>query len=233
MNNPDKQPRLLLFDIDGTLVGTRTGIGRKALEEAVHQVVGKRVQIPLRMCAGRTDPNIVDSALELILEPRTHDLCDRILKQYVINLESLYQAGPDAFLQAGVLPLLEVLAARSDIRLALLTGNILEGARIKLQAFNIWRFFPVGAYGGDNRNRSELHPIVIDRAQRHWSCVFDRRQTYVIGDTIHDIDAGKAHGLVTIALGTHKEFIPELKAANPDYFLKSMDPKEAFLRIIE
>jgi len=230
LNRPNK---LLLFDIDGTLLGTRTGIGRRALEEAVRRVTGRGVTIPLVMCAGRMDPQIIESALQLAETTPSDALCEKILGEYVSILQRIYEPGDDAFLHRGVRSQVVELAARADVLLAVLTGNVREGARIKLEAFDIWRYFPVGAFGDDSRRRNDLPPIAIQRARRFAGCEFDPQRVFVIGDTVHDVEAGRSNGLRTIALATHQEFLPELRAAGPDYLLDGLHQRDEFMKAIE
>lgn len=230
MTRPKK---LLLFDVDGTLVGTRTGIGRRALEEAVRRVIGKEVTIPLVMCAGRMDPQIVESALLLAETAPSDALYERILGEYVSILRRTYAPGDDAFLHRGVRSLVVELAERGDVLLAVLTGNVREGARIKLEAFDIWRYFPVGAFGDDSRRRNDLPPVAIQRARVFAGCDFDPRRVFVVGDTVHDVEAGVSNGLRTIALATHREFLPELRAAGPDFLLDGLYQRDEFMAAIE
>ncbi|MEW6368540.1 MAG: haloacid dehalogenase-like hydrolase [Acidobacteriota bacterium] len=225
--------KLLLFDIDGTLLGSRTGIGRHALEMAFRKVIGRTVEIPLARCAGRPDPYIVDKTFEaesLPVDPRTRA---DVLREYIKILERDYSIENGAFAYPGVERLLEELGRRADTVTGLLTGNVREGARIKLSVFDLWKYFAVGAFGSDSDDRAALPPIAIKRAQDSTGHRYAPRDVYVIGDTIHDVRAGQAHSLVTIAVGTHQEWVDEMIAARPDHFLSSLADFDGFIAAID
>ncbi len=229
----ERSLKLLLFDIDGTLLGSHTGIGRHALEMAFRKVIGRTVEIPLARCAGRPDPYIVDATFEaesLAGDRRTRA---EILREYIKILERDYSPENGAFAYPGVERLLEELSRRADTVMGLLTGNVREGARIKLEVFDLWKYFPVGAFGSDSDDRAALPPIAIRRAQDHTAHRYAPRDVYVIGDTIHDVRAGQAHGLVTIALGTHEQWVEEMMAARPDHFLGSLADYNGFIAAID
>ncbi|MBI2837368.1 MAG: HAD family hydrolase [Acidobacteria bacterium] len=225
--------KLLLFDIDGTLVGSRSGIGRRVLEEAIRCVTGRTVEIPLVLCAGRTDPYIVDETLASAGITAGDGIRDAVLAEYVRTLQPLYRYENGVFVHGGARRILDALRERSEILLGLLTGNLQEGARIKLEAVGLWEYFRLGAFGSDARERDELPPIAMFRAEKVAGHAFDPRSVYIIGDTVHDVRAGQAHGLVTIAVGNHPQFVPEIQAAGPDHFLTSLDDFGGFMRAVE
>lgn len=224
--------KLLLFDVDGTLVGSQTGVGRRALEVAIENVTGQKFEIPLTRCAGGTDPAIVDETFSVAGMAVGDGICDAVLGEYVRLLDGMYKPENGVFVYQGVRRLLETLAARPDLQMGLVTGNIRDGARVKLQAVDLWHFFPFGAFGSDSRDRTQLPPIAIDRARAHARVDFDPRRIYLIGDTVQDIRAGRANSLVTIALGTHAAFIPDLKAASPDYYFAGLEDLDGFLAAV-
>ena len=214
-------------------MGSRTGIGRRALESAFHRVIGRTVEIPLARCAGRPDPYIVDATFEAEALPVEQGAREDILREYLKLLERDYAPENGAFAYPGVKRLLDELSHRPDTVMGLLTGNVLDGARVKLGVFDLWKYFPVGAFGSDDGDRVALPPIAITRAQDYAGHRYAPRDVYVIGDTIHDIRAGQAHGLVTIALGTHEEWVDEMMAARPDHFLSSLADFDGFIAAID
>lgn len=224
--------KLLLFDIDGTLVGSRTGIGRRVLEEAIRTVTGCTVEIPLVVCAGHTDPYIVDETLASVGIASGDGVRDAVLAEYVKTLPPRYNFENGVFVHVGVRRILDDLRKRSETLLGLLTGNLREGARIKLEAVELWDYFRLGAFGSDARDRDELPPIAIARAEKLAGHAFAPRDVCIIGDTVHDIRAGQAYGLVTIAIGNHPQFVPEMLAAGPDHFLTSLGDFAAFMKAI-
>ncbi|MES1211361.1 MAG: HAD family hydrolase, partial [Acidobacteriota bacterium] len=113
----------------------------------------------------------------------------------------------------GVLELLESLAARPDVTLALLTGNWEAGARIKLSRFGLNRFFPFGAFGSDATDRDDLPPVALGRAERHTGRPFRPEEALIIGDSIHDVGCARAHGIPVLAVATGRTSAKELRKA--------------------
>ncbi len=186
-------PKLVLFDIDGTLVLTG-GAGLRAMNRAFDEIVGaptgltgaNRTEalngIPV---AGRTDWIIVKDSLARVGRELDDDLLRRLRERYVKHLgHEITQPGKGF---NGTLPgvpaLLETLQAREDVFLGLLTGNFRDGARIKLERFDLWRYFPCGAFGDDSPDRNALVPVALERAAACGMaplqpCRRDRRRRY-------------------------------------------------------
>ena len=169
----------MLFDIDGTLVLTG-GAGLRAMNRACEHLVGHQNALDGVTLAGRTDWIILDDALArngLALNP---DLLDDLRRKYVEHLREeigLPGKGVKAVMP-GIRPLLDALQGNGDVALGLLTGNFVEGARIKLEYFDLWKFFRCGAYGDDASDRNQLVPVAIERARRVRidRCRADRRR---------------------------------------------------------
>src|SRR6478672_7515384 len=170
---PTEAPRasLILFDIDGTLVLTG-GAGRRAMSLAFADVLGVRDAFDGLPMAGRTDSWILaDAAAAHGIQTDSPTLA-RFEEVYIRRLqEEIGKAGDS---RKGVMPgvreLLDALAPRNDVFLALLTGNFEEAARIKLEYFDLWRYFRCGAFGDAAPDRNGLLPI----SERCVSCVVDR-----------------------------------------------------------
>lgn len=157
--------KLVLFDIDGTLVLTG-GAGIRAMNRAGQAVLGVPRILDGIPVAGRTDWSIFRDALEKIGRQLDDELFARLRDEHVSNLEEeILQRGDGAkAIMPGVRDLIAALESRGDILLGLLTGNFKSAARIKLEHFDLWRHFACGAFGDDAPDRNELVPFALERA---------------------------------------------------------------------
>jgi phosphoglycolate phosphatase-like HAD superfamily hydrolase len=195
-----KKRRLLLWDIDGTLIST-SAAGHRAIEMATAQRFGGTGDLDGVEIAGRTDTGIAHQILAKYGEPITEENMRTFLDLY---LELLAQELPRSQGQVlpGVLELLRRAESRPDTVLGLLTGNLRRGARLKLEHYQLWHFFAFGAFADDHHDRNELGTFALTRAQEEIGEKFRPEQVDVIGDTGHDIACGKAFGARTIAVAT-------------------------------
>jgi phosphoglycolate phosphatase len=215
-------PRLVLFDIDGTLIRD-AGVARSSFAEALVTVYGFDGSVDRFDFSGRTDPQIAhmilaDAGLEhAVIERRLPELWEVYLQGLSAgaNRESI-------FALPGVEPLLDALATRDDCVLGLLTGNIEPGARIKLGPPDLNRHFTFGAFGSDSRHREELPPIAVERAQAATGRSFTPRDVVIIGDSIYDVRCGVPHDATTIAVASGKTSADRLIAENPTHFFPSL-----------
>ncbi|HEV3140070.1 MAG TPA: haloacid dehalogenase-like hydrolase, partial [Vicinamibacterales bacterium] len=192
--------RLLFFDIDGTLVLTG-GAGSRAMTSAFAELFAvpdafRNIDMP-----GRTDAWILSDALALhglaaVSTERTHfyDVC---LRHLAIELEKPHARK---LVMPGVRLLLDALSARDDAYLALLTGNFEAAARAKLEYFDLWKYFPCGAFGDDAPNRNGLLPKAIARVTACGGPTVPARDAIVIGDTPLDVACAAASGARSIAV---------------------------------
>jgi phosphoglycolate phosphatase-like HAD superfamily hydrolase len=215
--------KLLLFDLDGTLVSTG-GAGLRALDRAflsLQRVVRASDGINF---AGRTDPSIIRDIFRAKLnrEPRDAEMRD-IFTHYLSALKTELEVSDGYQVHTGVEPLLEALAIRAaDAFLALGTGNLEEGARLKLEPASLNKYFSVGGFGSDAEDRPEVLRHGVRRAAEKAGRPFEGRDVVVIGDTIHDVSAGKALGAVTVAVATGHASEGELRASGADVVLPSL-----------
>lgn len=180
---------LLLFDIDGTLI-TTGGAGYRAMKRAVEDECGVPAALDGIPVAGRTDSIILRDALAA-LDGRVLDLVlrDRIQARYAGYLEEeMKVTGGGPGLCPGVRPLLDALAADARFELALLTGNFSQTAAIKLGFYDLWHYFPWGAFGEDAVNRNDLLPVAYERYASRTGRPADPERTVIIGDTPHDVE---------------------------------------------
>jgi phosphoglycolate phosphatase-like HAD superfamily hydrolase len=224
--------RLVLFDIDGTLI-TDGGAARNAYRTALERVYGYDGDLTRYDFSGRTDPQITSMVL------RDFGLDDDAIAARMPQLWEVYVAGlaenatPDRVRELpGIRPLLDALSSRDDILLGLLTGNIERGARIKLTPPSLNRYFGFGAFGSDSADREELPPIAVERASRIEHHPFRGREVVIIGDSIYDIRCGIPHDATSIAIASGKTPPEKLRAENPHYFFDSAEPTTSIMQAI-
>lgn len=225
--------RLILFDIDGTLL-TTNGAGRRAFYDALEEVFGTRAAPEGFSFAGKTDPQI---ARELLAHLGLDDgeietRLPALWAAYIPNLERELEAAETTRLP-GVLPLLEELEASGRAVPGLLTGNIRQGARLKLQAAEIGPDrFVVGAFGSDHGHRPELPAVAVRRAEERTGRRFSGKSVVIIGDTPHDIACGAHLGVRTIAVATGSYPLEALAEHGPDHLLPSLEDLGSVRRAI-
>lgn len=214
--------RLLLFDIDGTLV--RGGPAKKAFELAMETTFGTAGPIDSHDFSGKTDPQIARELLRLAhFEDNEIDAgLGPLWSEYLMGLEARLLEMPMTLLP-GVRSLLDHLSGMSDVALGLLTGNIAEGARLKLDSVGLTDYFPIGGYGSDSEVREELTPFALRRAASFWGTAFSPRSVVVVGDTPRDVSCGKHGGTRTVAVATGRHDVESLTEAGADRVLESMD----------
>lgn len=223
--------KLVLFDIDGTLI-TDGGAARESFAIALDAAYGYRGDLRRYDFSGRTDPQIARMVLRDAglsdgeIDARMPELWRRYLAELATNT-----AGRVREL-AGVRPLLDALRPRDDVTLALLTGNIERGARLKLAGPQLNEYFPFGAFGSDSEKREELPPIAVERAERAMGYRFGGRDVVIIGDSIYDVRCGTPHSATTIAIASGKTPAEKLRAENPDYFFATAEDSRAILTAI-
>lgn len=210
--------KLLLFDIDGTLVDTG-GTGFPALQLALSDGFGIQDDLSHISLAGATDTNLCREILTFHqIEPTAANMA-HYLDGYLFHLQKLMPEKSGRVLP-GILELLEKLQERPELVVALLTGNLIRGAEIKLDHFGIWHFFEFGAFADDHHVRNELGHFAKARALEKHGTEFPPESIYVIGDTPKDIACGRAIGAQTVAVATGEYSLEELEKFTPDFLFK-------------
>ncbi len=224
--------KLVLFDIDGTLI-TDHGAARHAFAAALAETYAYDGDLSRYDFSGRTDPQIAFMILrdagwsDEDITSRLPELWSRYLRDLAANATpGRVQSLP------GIRALLELLQQEPRVTLALLTGNIEPGARIKLGGASLNDYFPFGAFGSDSANREELPPIAVERASRIDGHRFRGRDVVIIGDSIYDVRCGTPHDATTIAVASGKTPADKLIAENPHHFFESAEDLEAMMRAI-
>lgn len=222
--------RLIIFDLDGTLVRT-AGAGRRALEWAVRRCFGAVAPLEGRALAGRSDVAIfrevaLSSGVPAEELERRWDL---LVQTYLHLLDQELQRSPVAAL-AGVQPLLDWLRRRDGVVLALGTGNLEAGAQLKLRRAGLEGYFAVGGFGADGEARWRI----LQAACRRAVACFGRpmRPVIVVGDTPLDVQGAREAGYLAVAVATGPYSVEELQACGPQAVLPDLSDWPAAARLL-
>ncbi len=215
---------VFLFDIDGTLI-VSGGAGRAAIESALCEEF--RVEIHGRVpYSGRTDRAIARDLFRMHGLEDSADNWHRLQQGYLQRLPACL-AAYQGYLLPGIKSLLDHLALHAEVTVGLLTGNIREGARVKLGHFGIAHHFAFGGYGDRHLDRDEVAREALAAVHRHLNGNVDAERLWVIGDTPLDIRCARAIGARVAAVATGWHPLDELQAENPDLLLPHLkDPAE-------
>lgn len=224
--------RLILFDVDQTLIFT-DGAGRKAFEVALEILFGLKDGLKNVSISGKTDTSILYDALERksLRNHLTPELETEFWKLYLSKLMITIKSAERATILDGIPELLKSLRQSPDVFLGLLTGNIKEGAKIKLEHFDLWNYFPVGAFGDEHPDRNEIAKIALERSSRHFNRIFD--DIFVIGDSLNDIACAKAIHAKSVIAATGSHSIEELFVERPYSLFKTWKDTAAVLNALQ
>jgi len=228
--------KLLLWDIDGTLIWTG-GAGERALTTSMLDNFGVEANMEEIDYSGRTDPMIARILFDRYKVEKSEENINRFLNGYLEALkEELPKGDPEhTRILPGIQNILDEIASDDgNFVQGLLTGNLPQGAEIKLSFFELWHYFKFGAFSDSHHIRNELAPIAVERARALWGYDFDPQDIYVIGDSPHDVECGRFIGAKTIAVPTGRHDIYELEEMNPDWLFENFaNPKRFFEAINE
>jgi phosphoglycolate phosphatase-like HAD superfamily hydrolase len=224
-------PSLLLWDIDGTLVDMDRA-GERALLQLIRDSYEhdfhEKLPIDLR---GRTDTSIMRDLLTHLKLEVTPEAAEKFKNAYLALLPVTLPQG-HARLQPGIRRALDAIAEHPEIHQALLTGNLREGARLKLNHVGIWEYFEFGAFADDSANRNELGPFALRRAKEKLGIDFPPERVWIIGDTPHDIACGQAIGAKTIGVATGTFSVAELEACGATHVFADLSDTPALLDLV-
>ncbi len=230
----DSNHRLILFDIDGTLVLTG-GAGARAMTRAFEELFGIANAFQGVAMAGRTDTAILSEALtvhQIAADDRRllayRDGYFRHLAAEIRNPQSGSRHG----VMPGVRPLLDALAARDDVYLALLTGNYQPSARMKLEFFDLWRYFRCGAFGDEAPDRNGLFRTALVRIVALGGPILDATRSVIVGDTPHDIAVAIAAGARSVAVATGSYDLGALRAAGADVVFRDLSDTNSVIEAL-
>jgi len=242
--------RLVLFDIDCTLVDAH-GAGGRAILRAIKDVYGVEGELGDYSFHGRTDPGIISDLAILWgagepdaaagahageTQPQVvHDLAERLgappgsidrlvddcIARYLELLRDEIGTG-DVETLPGIRELVTALAADRRALVGLLTGNVEEGARLKLEPTGLLSLFKVGAYGSDSALRADLPAVAVARAEALTGRSYAGKDVVVIGDTPADVECGASLGVTAVAVATGRHSVDELATHAPDHLFADL-----------
>ncbi|HYV50378.1 MAG TPA: HAD family hydrolase [Dongiaceae bacterium] len=224
---------LILFDIDGTLI-RGAGMGRRGLERAFAEVFDLRVEDypEVRNVAfgGFTDPKILaDMARALGVEAHRFQAHRTEFEEaYYRHLRVTVAQTADKQLCHGIEELVPRLARNPALLLGLLTGNLERGARIKLDPFGLNSYFPFGGFGSDHEDRAALAVRALDIARGRSGHLIPPERVLVIGDTEHDIAAGRKNGFVAVGVTTGFGSHESMVTAGAHAVFETLAPEHGF-----
>jgi phosphoglycolate phosphatase-like HAD superfamily hydrolase len=231
----DTKRRLILWDIDGTLVWTGPAT-RGAFDRAVSSVLGEAIGDHGVSLGGKTDPQI---AMEIFAALAVEEAdARRYLPDVMAGIERELAAAVDALRDEGtVLPgvqqLVERLASRPDVIQTVLTGNTQVNGRLKLAAFGLDRYLnlDIGAYGSDSADRRDLVPVALEKLRRLRGVTIGPGDTWVIGDTALDLACARAGGTRCLLVATGRISLDELAMAGAEATMADLSDVEAVERL--
>jgi phosphoglycolate phosphatase len=220
--------KLLLFDIDGTLM-LSGGAGFRAIDRAFEQIFGIRRATRGIVPDGKTDPLIFREIVE------RHALADGRHEEALDELRALYEpvmaeemATSPARMMPGVDRLLDALGVEPDLTLGLLTGNFERTARIKLDRFGLNRHFHFGAFGSDHEDRTRLPATAVSRAEAHLGTAIGLGpHVRVIGDTPRDVECALVNGATAVGVATGRYNVEQLKEAGAHIVFEDFSDTES------
>ncbi len=226
--------RLILFDIDGTLLSTN-GAARRAFHRALLDVYGTAGPIDAHHFDGKTDPQIARELLSAagLPDPHIDASLEDLFQAYLDGMaEEVARPGYTPLVYPGVREILSALSARSDMLVGLLTGNIAEGASLKLRSAGLHDYFEFGAFGSDSEQRGELPAIAVQRALERSGVEFRGKDVVVIGDTPSDIRCGQSLGVFALGVCTGQHTREHLSAEGADLVLEDLSDTPRVLDIL-
>jgi len=226
------KPTLILWDIDQTLVNMDRA-GERALLQMIRETYQRdfQEQLPVDL-RGRTDTSIMRDLLAHIRVEATPAEAEKFRNQYLALLPVTLPKG-NARVLPGVRAALDAVAAHPELHQGLLTGNLREGARLKLAHVGIWSYFEFGAFADDSSDRNELGPVALRRAKEKTGIDFPPERVWIIGDTPHDIACAKAIGANSIGVATGT-FLPEdLTACGATRVFRDLSDTPALLNLFK
>jgi len=224
-------PKLLLFDIDGTLLSAH-GIPKKAMANVLAKRYSNFQYDQLYDFSGRTDQEIIEHLLHYDNRDFSETLIHEILSEFCIELEKEIMNGQPPEIHPGVNRLLPKLGNIENVFLGLVTGNVSEGARLKLEAVDFQQYFQIGGFGDDSKDRNDLPPVAQNRAEKHFNITFKSDDIWIIGDSIYDISCAQENGFRCLAVSTGKTSKEKLAAANPEFLVDDLSDLELIRKIL-
>jgi phosphoglycolate phosphatase-like HAD superfamily hydrolase len=222
--------KICLFDIDGTLLSSG-GAGKAAMEAALLAEFDLPKLLGQVSYSGRTDRAIVTDLLRHHAIEETLASRQRFLDSYLRRLPEHLMNATGKGVLPGITYLLEYLGERERVAVGLLTGNIREGARIKLSHYGLYQHFPFGGFGDEHHDRNEVAREALATVRERFGPALNGDNIWVIGDTPMDVRCARAIGARCLAVATGFHSVVELSAAEPDLLLPDLSDPDPFLQL--
>lgn len=222
--------KFILFDIDGTLIDSG-GAGVKALNRTFKEMFSVGDAFRTISMAGKTDLQILTEGMKLHHVASSNGVVPEFFESYITHLRKTIDAT-EGHVKTGIREALIEIEKSEDFMLGLLTGNIEQGAMIKLEAFGLDRYFDIGAYGSDDADRNRLLPIVREKLRKSRALDIAYRNCIVIGDTPRDVECAKLYGAYSIGVATGPYSYGHLEEAGADAVFCDLSDTTGFLNLV-
>ena len=221
--------RLVLFDIDGTLIDSG-GAGVRALNFALQDLFTIENGFEGISMAGKTDTQIIREGLKKHSLP-ADEIMDAAISAYLRYLSREIQ-NDRKHVKPGIYELLSELQNLSNSATGLLTGNIERGARIKLEPFGLNEYFSSGAFGSDDEDRNNLLPIAVKRFEQLYRRKIEISKCIIVGDTPRDVECAHIHGAICVGVATGPYTYDDLLAAGAEHVVENLTDPNVVLRFL-
>jgi len=207
------------------------GAGQRAMARAFEELFAVSDAFRDIPMAGRTDTWVLSNAAA------AHGILPSALSAfqdaYLAHLErELEDPNPRKTMMPGIRRLLDTLASREDMYLALLTGNYEKAARLKLEHFDLWRYFSCGAFADDAADRDSLLPKALERIRACGGPAVQPADVIVVGDTPHDVACALAAGARPVGVATGPFSVQQLRESGAETVFEDLSDTDAFLRLL-
>jgi phosphoglycolate phosphatase len=226
--------KLLLFDIDGTIVLYKDKFPRKLFDEMIEVFFYKKISLEQYRFSGKTDKAIIAEVCDIAgISPKDHLANEESMMEWIGDTVAERTSPESFYLLPNIPELLHKLSSREDTTLALLTGNLPRCAETKLEHFGLMKYFSYGVYGIESVNRNDLGPIALERfASFRDRDDFSRLEPIIIGDAIPDILCAKHIGAKCIITLTGRTSRDEVEPLLPDYIFNDLSDMQKVLQAI-
>jgi phosphoglycolate phosphatase len=221
--------RLILFDIDGTLIDSG-GAGVRSLDLAMRDLFSLENAFQDISMAGKTDTQIIKEGL-MKYDLSSDGIIDTVINVYLKHLKREIQ-NDRKHVKPGIYEVLDKLEGLHDLGLGLLTGNLEAGARIKLEPFMLNRYFPTGAFGSDDEDRNNLLPIAVKRFEELFQKRIEIDGCVIVGDTPRDVECAHIYGAICIGVATGPYSYDDLIEAGADYIVHDLSESKILLNFL-
>jgi phosphoglycolate phosphatase len=226
--------KLILWDIDGTILLVKRSISDELFTEMCREVYGAEVDLPSFRYSGKTDRGIIHELgglaglEEVVIEERLEAAMDFVTRGLEARLDE-----KDIRLLPNVTNLLEIFDKHESVVQGLLTGNLPGTAALKLRPFGIERYFKFGVFGMESRDRNDLGPIALERAIEHMPHPpKDPKDVIIIGDSVRDVECAKSIGATCIITLTGHSSREEIEQLTPDHIVDDLTDTDQVVRMV-